>query len=57
MTVIMRGDDGKYSSAKASHISSTLISVPLPSVITLMQRLNSIWSRRGRSMPCSVFMM
>jgi len=38
-------------------MSSPVISVPLPSVITLMQRLNSIWRRRGRSMPCSFFMM
>jgi hypothetical protein len=34
----MRGSAGSYSAAKASHISSAVISVPLPSVMAVMER-------------------
>ena len=38
-------------------MSAGLISVPLSSVIAWMVFENSICRRRGRSKPCSIFMM
>ena len=48
---------GKYSASKASHMRTGEISVPVSSLIVWMVRENSIWRRRGRSKPCSAFMM
>jgi len=47
----------KYSASKASHMRTGEISVPVSSLIVWMVRENSIWRRRGRSKPCSAFMM
>ena len=43
--------------ANASHIAAGVISVPVSSVIVWIVLENSICSRRGRSKPCSAFMM
>ena len=51
------GAFGRYSRWKAAHMSAGLISVPLSSVMAWMVLENSICSRRGRSKPCSIFMM
>jgi hypothetical protein len=47
----------KYSFSNASHMRTGEISVPVSSLIVWIVRENSIWSRRGRSKPCSAFMM
>ena len=40
-----------------AHMSAGSITVPVSSVIVWIVFENSIWSRRGRSRPCSSFMM
>ena len=52
-----RGSAGRYSCWNASHITTGLISVPVSSVMCWIVLENSICSRRGRSKPCSAFMM
>ena len=49
------GSAGRYSVRNESQITSALTSVPVSSVTPWMTWLNSIWSRRGRSKPCSSF--
>ena len=47
----------RYSVEKMFHICSGVTSPPASSVCRWTTPENSIWSRRGRSMWCSVFMM
>ena len=42
---------------KVLQISAGSITVPVSSVMVWIVLENSIWSRRGRSRPCSSFMM
>ena len=51
------GSGGRYSRSNVSHIMAGLISVPVSSVIPWIVLENSICRRRGRSKPCSAFMM
>ena len=47
----------RYSAENASHICAGVTSPPSASVRAWTTRENSIWSRRGRSIWCSAFMM
>ena len=49
------GSAGRYCAQNSSHMRAGLISVPESSVMCWIVLENSIWNRRGRSNPCSVF--
>ena len=53
----IEGASGRYSDRNASHMTTGEISVPESSVMCWIVFENSICKRRGRSKPCSVFMM